>query len=103
MENKKQNQKQNQKKGGESTMSTTKAYMYYLKDNTDPNNPQYILDKDGRKIPTSLGFTHNGNKYNIMLLPQIRKTRDKKTGEVLVTEYYDVVINNADAKAEEAI
>lgn len=76
--------------------STTKAYMSYLK-NEEGN---YITDKNGHLIPTSMVFVHNGKRYVTMLLEQTKKYRDKKTGEIKVSSYYDVHIY--DAKDENA-
>lgn len=95
----KQTQKTNNKtvKEVNSMPSTTKAYMSYLKD----EKGNYIADKDGHLIPTSMIFIHNGKRYVTMLLEQTRKYRDKKTGEVKVSSYYDVHIYDAkDEKAE---
>ena len=76
--------------------STTKAYMSYLKN----EKGNYITDKNGQLIPTSMIFIHNGKRYVTMLLEQTKKYRDKKTGEIKVSSYYDVHIY--DAKDENA-
>ena len=76
--------------------STTKAYMSYLKN----EKGNYITDKNGQLIPTSMVFVHNGKRYVTMLLEQTKKYRDKKTGEIKVSSYYDVHIY--DAKDENA-
>lgn len=76
--------------------STTKAYMSYLKN----EKGNYITNKNGQLIPTSMVFVHNGKRYVTMLLEQTKKYRDKKTGEIKVSSYYDVHIY--DAKDENA-
>lgn len=75
---------------------SAKAYTSYLKD----AKGNYILNKDGQLIPTSMIFVHNGKRYVTMLLEQNKKYMDKKTGEVKTTSYYDVHIY--DAKEESA-
>ena len=71
--------------------STTKAYMSYLKD----ERGNYITNKNGQLIPTSMVFVHNGKRYVTMLLEQTKKYRDKKTGEIKASSYYDVHIYDA--------